>query len=178
MPPTLLIASPQMKDPIFERTVVFVWHHDEDQAIGVVVNRVLEHTLPDVLEMDVPVDLTPYEHTLVGWGGPVDAGSGTVITSGDLLEEEGWILPDGLGVTRSQDALVRLLKRRAPVLLCLGYAGCGRGQLDREIADGGWIWTDVDRSLLFDVPAEERYERALATVGLTSKSLWMHPIQE
>lgn len=178
MQPTFLIASPQMKDPFFEATVVLVWHYDADGAIGVVINRELEHTLPEVLDMTESVDLTPYRNTLVGWGGPVDTNHGTVVTGGTLGEDEGWVLPNGIGVTRSQDALVRLLRHRAPVLLCLGYAGWGEGQLDREIAQGGWIPTDCHPSLIFEVPVEERYDRALATLGLTRTSIWMQPIDE
>lgn len=178
MQPFLLIASPQMKDPFFQRTVVLVWQHDEDGAFGVVVNRPLDHDLPEVLAMDPPTDLAVYAGEKVGWGGPVDTGSGTVITSAGLDPEEGWILPDGVAVTRSQDTLLRLLSERAPILLCLGYAGWEGGQLDREIAEGGWLWTDVSRHLVFEVPPHERYDRALATLGLTAGTVWMQPIDE
>lgn len=158
---------------------MLVWHHDDDHAIGVVINRPLRHTLPDVLELEERVDLSFYENNFVGWGGPVDTGVGTVVTSAGVLEEvEGWNLPCGLAVTRSQDALVRLLRRQAPMLLCLGYAGWGAGQLDREIAEGVWLCTDCDRSIVFDVPVEERYDRALATLGLTQTTVWMHPVDE
>lgn len=158
---------------------MLVWHHDEDQAIGVVVNRPLQHTLPEVLDLDEQVDLAHYDRTFVGWGGPVDTAVGTVITPSAVVEDiEGWNLACGIAVTRSQDTLVRLLRRQAPMLLCLGYAGWGAGQLDREIQEGSWLWTDCDRALLFDVPAEERYDRALATLGLTQTTVWMQPIDE
>lgn len=178
MPPSILIASPQMKDPFFEGSVVLVWHHEEDGAIGVVVNRTLEHKLPDVLDVDKDIDLSPYAETLVSWGGPVESASGTVVTEGEITEDEGWVLPDGLGVTRSQEALTRLLHHRAPILLCLGYAGWGPGQLDHELELGGWLFTDCAAKLLFEVPVEDRYEKALATLGLTPHTVWMPPISE
>ena len=178
MQPTMLIASPQMQDPFFERTVVLIWHYDEDGAIGVVVNRNLKHTLPEVLDMEQPIDLSHYEGTAVGWGGPVDSASGTVIARGEVEDEEGWMLPGGISVTRSQDALMRLIDNSAPLLLCLGYAGWGPGQLDKEIELGGWLWTDCDPTLVFDVPVDERYDRALETLGLSTHSIWMPPIQE
>ncbi len=178
MHPTLLIASPQMQDPFFERTVVLVWHYDEDGAIGVVVNRTLNHVLPDVLDIDGDIDLSWYADVPVAWGGPVESGSGTVVTNGRISREEGWVLPNGLAITRSQDALIRLLANREPILLCLGYAGWGPGQLDREIALGGWLWTDCDADLVFEVPVEDRYEAALATLGLSAHTVWMPPISE
>jgi len=178
--PTLLIASPQLRDPFFERTVVLVWHHDEDGAIGVVVNRLLDHKLAEVLDLDVDrIDLSSCSEAQVVWGGPVDHDSGTVVTRADLSKDEpGWMLPFGIGVTRSQDVLVRLLHTKAPLLLCLGYAGWGPGQLEEELEKGGWLFTDCDPGIVFDTPPEERYDRALASLGLTEGMVWMQPIQE
>ena len=178
MQPTLLIASPQKHDPLFDRTVVLVWHHDGDGAIGVVINRHLKHRLDDVVDIDKGLGLDRYAHIPVAWGGPMETGSGTVVTSGALSEGEGWTLPSGLGVTRSQEAMLRLLRDHVPLMLCLGYAGWAPGQLDREIAEGCWLWTDCDASIVFDTPPEDRYDRALAALGLTSATVWMQPINE
>ena len=176
-----MIASPQMKDPFFERTIVLVWHHDEEGAIGVVINRELSHTLPAVLQFppDVgDVDLSAYSDVPVGWGGPVDSESGTVVTTGQITDDEGWSLTCGLSVTRSQEALIRLLNEGAKIFLCLGYAGWGPEQLDHEIEQGGWLWTDCDARILFEKEPHERYEFALKTLGLTEHTVWMTPINE
>ncbi|MBW1878597.1 MAG: YqgE/AlgH family protein [Deltaproteobacteria bacterium] len=177
--PTLLIASPQMHDAFFEHTLVLLWHHDDEGAIGVVVNRPIEHPLSDVLVLgegmpDVPSD----DKSQVLWGGPVEGDAGTVITMGKVHDDEGWQLACGISVTRSQDALGRLLGEGAPLILCLGYAGWGPGQLDREIEAGGWLYTDIDPQLVFEVPAETRWVTALATLGLTPTTVWMQPISE
>lgn len=178
MQPTLLIASPQMRDPFFEKTVVLVWHHDEDGAVGVVVNRQLQHQLGDVLDQPEQDVLEKRPDVPVAWGGPMESGSGTVVTAGQITDDEGWVLDNGLAVTRSQDALYRLLREGSPLMLCLGYAGWGPGQLDREIELGGWLWTDCDQSIVFGTPAAERYDKALATLGLTSSMVWMNPVNE
>mgnify|MGYP002839300143 CR=1 FL=1 len=188
--PKLLIASPEMADPFFEKTVVLVWHYDEEGAIGVIVNRPLSEArargimpdakainLPDVLVMDDEVDMAPYAENEVAWGGPVDLESGTIVALGEIEEHEGWKLPDGVAVTRSQDALVRLIADRAKLRLCLGYAGWGPGQLDQEIADGGWLFTDVDPRLLFEVQPEECWEAAIASLGIQSSWISMKPIE-
>lgn len=178
--PTLLIASPQMRDPFFERTVVLVWHHSVDEgAMGVVVNRALEHTLPEVLDLETDVDLDTYAENHVVWGGPVEESSGTVLTPDGLPDEdEGWVLPTGIGVTRSPAALLQILEEGRPLVLCLGYAGWGPGQLDREIAEGGWLFADCDAEIVFHTPPEHRYDRALASLGLTASTVWMQPIDE
>jgi putative transcriptional regulator len=174
--PAFLIASPQLSDPFFERTVVLVWHHDADGAMGVVVNRPIDHSVVDLLELEDP-DVVALTSHRVAWGGPVDAASGTVLTPQALAKDEGWILP-GLSISHSRDVLDRLIAQGAPLLLCLGYAGWGPGQLDEELAQGGWLFTDVDPQLVFDTPADELYDRALATLGLDARSVWMRPIDE
>jgi len=177
--PTLLIASPQTRDPLFERTVVLVFEHTEHGALGVVVNRQLQHKVEDVLDLAEGPDLTEFAGVPVVWGGPVGTNHGTVVTGAHLNEQElGWTLPNGLSVTRSQDALLRLLGERAQLMLCLGYAGWAAGQLDREISRGGWLWTDCDASIVFDTPAEDRWSKALATLGLTPGVVWMQPVDE
>lgn len=177
--PSLLIASPQMRNPFFERTVVLLWHHDADGAIGVVVNRALEQRLPDVLDLGQEYDLSVYQDTAVVWGGPVETSMGTVVTPQPAtIGEEGWQLPQGLGVTRSQDGLIEVVRAQAPMMLCLGYAGWGAGQLDREVEEGSWLFTDANPALLFETPSEDRYEQALATLGLTPSTVWMQPIDE
>jgi putative transcriptional regulator len=177
MDPILLIASPQMSDPMFRQTVVLVWHRDEEGAIGVVINRSMEHRLLDVVEFEEEVDAERYGQTCISWGGPVEGATGTVVTTDDIAEEEGWRLACGLSITRSQDALSRCVANGSPFLLCLGYAGWGPGQLDQELADGGWLWTDCSPELLFSTPAAARYAMALATLGLSSDTVLMTPAE-
>jgi putative transcriptional regulator len=166
-----------MRDTVFERTVVLLWHHDEDGATGVVVNRPLRHAVPEVLELPREIDLSSYGETRVAWGGPVENTSGTVLAPVAVPPDEGWNV-DGIGISHSMDVLMSLLEGPHPVLLCLGYAGWGPEQLDREIQQGSWLWTDPDPRLLFECPFEERYDRALATLGLTAHGVWMTPIDE
>ena len=176
MGPSFLIASPQLSDPFFERTVVLLWHHDEDGARGVVVNRPMEHTLVEVLEFD-GVDLSPYQENRLSWGGPVDEAGGTVLTPVAIDAEDGFTVP-GLSISQHRSVLQDLVERAAPLKLCLGHAGWGPGQLDSEIATGGWLFTDLDPDLVFLTPPDELYDRALATLGLTAQTVWMRPVDE
>ena len=176
MEPCLLIASPQMKDPFFEETVVLLWQHDEDGAIGVVINRPIDRTLDEVLFLPDGTELAAQSR--VSWGGPVEMSSATVVTTGAVDDDEGWALPGGLSVTRSQTALDLLLQRQDPVLLCLGYAGWGPGQLDDELEKGGWLYTDLQAALVFPEGTDTVYANALATLGLTRNTVWMNPISE
>lgn len=190
MEPSLLIASPQLKDPFFERTVVLVWHHDEDGAIGVVVNRTLAEasergvmpadtpeSIGEVLVLEEGQELGPYGEHPVNWGGPVDTDSGTMITTSPIEALEGWLLSTGLSITRSHDALLRVIGEGGQIRLCLGYAGWGPGQLDQEIAEGSWLFTDPKPELVFSSDPDSTWEQAIATLGLRPEWVLMSPIE-
>jgi len=165
-----------MSDPNFEHTVVLLWNFDEHGAVGVVVNRGTRHKLSDVL--DPELRLGGREDDTAWWGGPVDPGTGTVVVEGPIAEHEGDQLTPNLSVTRSAEALERLLVEDNPMLLCFGYAGWGPGQLNDEIESGGWLFADIDLDLLFRTPVDDRYAAALASIGLTESNIWMQPIHE
>ncbi len=176
--PGLLIASPQLRDPNFQRTVVLMVHHDPEGALGLVINRDGPVRVGDVLRhMELPV---PEEgaDTPAWWGGPVQPSTGFIVFPGEVDEEEGWNLGRGVAVTQSATILGRRLEAGLPFHLVLGYAGWGPGQLDAEIEAGSWLFADVDPAIVFDLPMAERYERALALLGLTATTAWMQPVDE
>ncbi|MGR3466329.1 MAG: YqgE/AlgH family protein, partial [Shimia sp.] len=125
---------PGMGDPRFERSLVFLVAHNDEGAMGFIVNKPADDvTLSDLLEhMDIESDPDP---TPVFFGGPVENGRGFVIHSDDYegnlstLEVAG-----GYGMTATLDILEDMAKRRGPrrALLALGYAGWAGGQLEEE----------------------------------------------
>jgi len=175
--PGLLISSPQLHDPWFDRTVVLLCQHDDDGALGLVINRDGPVTVGDVLEkLEVEGAEQPDQQTL--WGGPVGTGAGFVLWRGQAADDEGWTLGREVAVSPSAARLDTLVREGQRFHLALGYAGWGPGQLDAEIARGSWLVTDVDPALVFDTPLDQRYDRALAQLGLTASSVWMDPISE
>jgi putative transcriptional regulator len=81
-------------------------------------------------------------------------------------------------VSPSRERLSALLGSGSDFALCLGYAGWGPGQLDRELADGSWVHLEPDAAILFDTPISDRYDRALAQLGINVATLWMTPVNE
>ena len=171
MKPHLLIASPVLQDPLFARTVVLVWHYDEQGATGIVVNRPIKTPLSKALNLPVDLDMSYYETTWVSWGGPVEGSMGTAVTRGLIDPSEGIVLGPDVSMTHNEQTLIRLLTERQDLRLCVGYAGWGPGQLDAELAAGGWLYTDINAQLIFDEPSATCYEQALATLGLTIGSV-------
>lgn len=173
----LLIASPQLKDQWFDHTVVLLCQHDEEGALGLVINRDGPVTVGDVLErMDLDARHLPDRATW--WGGPVGPGSGFVLWRGSATESEGWTLGSEVAVSPSAERLADLVGTGQRFHLALGYAGWGPGQLDQELAHGSWLLTDVDPRIIFDTPMDARYDQALALLGLTAHTVVMDPIFE
>jgi putative transcriptional regulator len=178
MEPCLLISSPQMKDPFFTGAVILLCQHDEKGALGLVINRETSLSVQNVLEQLSITLPGGFEEHAVNWGGPVEPGAGFIVFPGQVPEDEGWNPGRGIAVSPSRDQLVRALVQEQPFLLCLGYAGWGPGQLDDEIATGSWLVTDVDIDVVLTADMDERYDRALAKLGLQAMGVWMQPVDE
>ena len=170
-----------MRDPWFERTLILLCQHDEDGSLGLVINRESDVDLQEVIEK-LTEEHGDFGELMDGdrktwWGGPVGDGAGFVLFPGAVEDGEGWAI-DGVAVSPSLERLEKLIRSKADFQLCLGYAGWGPGQLAEEIETGSWVPVDVDRKIVFDTPLEERYDKALAQLGVQPNMVWMQPINE
>ena len=166
----LLIAMPGMMDPRFQRTVIYMCAHNEDGAMGLVVNRLFGSiTFEDLLEqLDMDVK-EPVTNMPVHYGGPVESGRGFVLHSTDYVREGTLVVDDEVALTATIDILRAISEDRGPRrnILLLGYAGWGPGQLDAEIQANGWLNVPCDESLLFDPDLETKWERSIAKLGVS-----------
>lgn len=178
MKPSFLIASPQLTDQWFEKTVVLLCQHDEDGALGLVINRPGSVDIGRVLESMDLADVEASDERLTLWGGPVSGESGFVLWRGRASADEGWNPGDHLAVSPSVDRLETLAQAGQRFHLALGYAGWGPGQLEGEIEGGSWLVADVDGELVMDAPLDQRYDRALALLGLSASQVWMSPVSD
>jgi putative transcriptional regulator len=166
----LLVAAPELGDPNFHQTVVYMIEHGDEGAMGLVVNRVLARgplsaLLDDLgLEAEVEGEIEISVHE----GGPVERDRALVLHSDDYASARTLPLRDGLALTDSTDILGDIAAGHGPrqSLLALGYAGWAPGQLERELAAGGWLVVPADEALLFEEPVDERWRRALARRGV------------
>jgi putative transcriptional regulator len=178
--PGLLLASPPLGDPNFDRTVVLLAVHGEGGALGFVVNRPAPVTLGEVLSYAGYGDASAGDRSLVYMGGPVQPTSGWILSvDPSTSADDGGVLAvgDRIRVTSSRgafDALARDVAARrsgAPDVtrrvVILGYSGWGPGQLESEIAAGAWLPAPLDEGVVFDVALQERWERAYRLLGLT-----------
>jgi putative transcriptional regulator len=166
----LLVAMPQMQDPRFARSVVYLCaHSDEAGAMGLVVNKTIEALTIDELYSHLNIEPSRLNHPQpVHFGGPVDPGRGFVLHSPDYREEGTLGIGDEFAMTATLDILRAIGKGEGPrqSLLALGYAGWAPGQLDAEIQANGWLSVDADAGLVFDDAQDHKWQRALAKLGI------------
>ncbi len=165
----LLIAMPNMRDPRFARSVIYVCAHNADGAMGLVVNRLAGSvTFPDLLEQLSIEPGTACEEIRVHFGGPVESGRGFVLHSGDYRHDSTLQVDEKMALTATVDILTDIAQGRGPrcSLLALGYAGWGPGQLDSEFQANGWLSVAADETLVFDDDLNSKWERAIGKLGI------------
>ncbi len=170
----LLIAMPSLRDPNFARGVIYVCQHGEDGAMGLVINRLSEYRLGDVLaQMGIQTDLVEVRDAPVLLGGPVQPERGFVLHEVGGEWESSFRICDEVCVTTSRDVLIAMAEGRGPrrALVALGYAGWTAGQLEQELLENAWLTVAAQRQLLFDTALEDRWDAAAALVGVNMAKL-------
>jgi putative transcriptional regulator len=171
-----LVAMPSMEDPRFARTVIYVCAHNEDGAIGLVVNKLIDSvSFSDLLEqLNIPEETPPgIRLPEIHFGGPVDTGRGFVLHSTEYMQDDSMAIDDHVALTATVDIVRDIVDGRGPRsrLLALGYAGWGPGQLDSEMQENAWITVEADDAILFDPDLDSKWDRALAKLGISAALL-------
>ncbi|MFO1506319.1 MAG: YqgE/AlgH family protein [Lysobacterales bacterium] len=169
-----LIAMPALRDPNFARGVTFLCQHGEDGAMGLLINRLSEYRLGDVLaQMNLASELTGVIDSPVLIGGPMQPERGFVLHSPEGEWESSFRISDHVSVTTSRDILVAMAAGHGPehALVALGYSSWSPGQLERELRENAWLTAPSSESLLFEVPLESRWEAAAASLGINLAQL-------
>ena len=175
----LLVAMPQMQDPRFARSVVYLCAHSgEAGAMGLVINQTIDSLTLDELYAHLKIEPAGQGNMTnrpqpVHRGGPVDPGRGFVLHSPDYHEEATLGIGDAFAMTATLDILRAMGKGEGPrhALLALGYAGWAPGQLDAEIQANGWLSVAADAELVFEEADDSKWTRALAKLGVTPEML-------
>ena len=188
-----LIAMPGLEDPTFAKSVVYVCEHSERGAMGLIINKPGDLSLKHLFDkVELPLHRQDLLQSNVLHGGPVQTERGFVLHD-PMLEKDSvdseisnteavatpnsiyastLSVPGGLAMTTSKDVLEALANGSGPqrVVVTLGYASWGEGQLESEIGENSWLTVPADPSVIFDTPIEQRYDKALSLLGLQA---WM-----
>jgi putative transcriptional regulator len=161
----LLVATSEMSDPRFFHSVIYMVQHDDNGAMGLVVNRpVATVPLARVLG-EVGFDTTGVTGTItVHLGGPVDLTRGAVLHTAEYAAKETLHITSTVSVTWEPEVLRAIADGKGPrrSLFAVGYAGWGPGQLEAEITAGAWVAVPADEDLVFGDEDARKWERAMS----------------
>lgn len=174
----LLLATPSLKDPNFRESVVLVCSHDENGSMGLIINRLRDLTLLDVLnDLHILTSEQPQHAELlrqpVFEGGPVDEFRGFILHDAWHIYDSTMQVSDELHLTASRDVLEHLAAGDGPehFMMMLGYAGWGPGQLEAELAENDWLIAPASHRIIFQEPPESRWNFGARCMGVDPAQL-------
>ena len=164
-----LIAMPNMADPYFSRSLTYICEHNDQGALGLVVNRPIDMTLQALFErLSLRMRDSEFADAPVYFGGPVQTDRGFVLHAPAGDWQATLRVGEAIGLTTSKDILEAVGRGEGPrrMLVTLGYAGWSPGQLEHELSQNAWLTVEARDGILFDTPAEERLPAAMELLGL------------
>jgi len=169
-----LIAMPALTDPYFSKSVTFICTHNQDGAMGVMINRHTDITYETLFEkIKVELHDSIVAHKYVMYGGPVQPERGFVLHQPAGEWDSTITIAENTALTTSKDILESVAIGVGPekMLLTLGYAGWTPGQLEQEIAANSWLTVqakDVEtlHKILYDTADDDKLNVTLALLGV------------
>ena len=169
-----LIAMPALDDPNFSKTVTYMCDHNEEGAMGLVINRPLDLDIHELFShLEIENNQQDSGYIPIYQGGPVQTERGFVLHR-DIGEwEASLIVNDDIAITMSQDIIAAIAKGKGPkdYLIALGYAGWGAGQLEGELVANAWLNGPADAGIIFDTPIEQRWTASANHLGIELKNI-------
>ena len=169
-----LIAMPSLKDPNFEKTVTYICAHNEEGAMGIVINKPLGIELGEIFsQMDIKCDTSKAREKVVFQGGPVQIDRGFILHHSDCNWDSSITVSNNICVTTSKDILESIANGEGPdeAIIALGYAGWASGQLEQELMDNAWLNAPADVEILFNTPYEKCWHAAAEHMGVDIEKL-------
>ena len=169
-----LIAMPTLEDPYFSHALVYICEHNENGALGIIVNRPIDMNLAGLFDkIDIKLEDETLGQLPVYFGGPVQLDRGFVLHRPVGHWQSTLLINSEVALTSSRDVLssVGSLGQPTEFIVTLGYAGWDAGQLEEELAQNSWLTVPAKASILFELPPEERLPAAMQKLGISFTQL-------
>ena len=160
----LLVATPEMQDPRFIETVIYLVKHDSGGAMGIVINRPLGKGPIEALLKGIGVESKGAKgEIVVHYGGPVSPEAGFILHSDDVLLQSSTRVKDGIALTTDTKLIEAISRGKGPrqLLLAVGYAGWAPGQLEDELKANAWYVVSGDNAFIFGKDADKKWRQAI-----------------
>ena len=176
-----LIAMPATEDPCFAKSLIYIAEHNDQGALGIIVNRPIDMNLGMLFEqIDLPLEPEVSARLAslpVFFGGPVQTDRGFVLHRPVGGWQSTLAVNQDVGLTTSRDVLQALARNGKPsdMMITLGYSGWGAGQIESELSQNAWLTVPADQHILFDVPYDEKLPLAMERLGIDFTNLAVNP---
>lgn len=160
----LLVASPDMRDPRFVETVIYMVKHGPEGAMGIVINRPLaKGAIEDLLKGIGAETKGARGEIVIHYGGPVSPEAGVILHSDDVLFENSTKVNDGIAMTTDARLIEAISRGKGPrqSLFAVGYAGWAPGQLENELKANAWFVVSGDKAFIFGKDADKKWRQAM-----------------
>lgn len=164
----LLVSTPLITASCFHKSVIYLFAHNSDGAMGVIINQPLEMVHYSSLLESEDITVTSNDEISVYYGGPVDRSRGFVVHSCDYVADNVLFSSEGISVSANTAILRDMVLGKGPrkSLLCVGYAGWTAGQLEQEIEENSWITVPASPELIFDVENDMKWAMSSQSLGI------------
>ena len=169
-----IIAMPTLADPNFFHTVTYLCQHNEEGALGIIINRPSEMKLGEICEqMHISYQSDTIANIPVFIGGPVHQERGFVLHTTGGVWDVTMVVSETISLTTSRDIIEAIAANKGPeqFLIALGYAGWGVGQLEKEMLENAWLNTPSGKHIIFDTPIDNRWQAAGSQIGIDINQL-------
>jgi len=174
-----IIAMPTLNDPNFEKSVSYICEHNNEGAMGVIINQPTELTLTDLCDqLGIEITDPEYANIPIFHGGPVETERGFILHSPIGDWESTLPVTKDIGLTMSQDIIQAIAEgydsdNTPPkhFIITLGYAGWSEDQIEDEISENVWLNVMATEDILFNTPIEQRWTAAAASLGINLQQL-------
>lgn len=166
-----LISTSQLEDSVFDTSVIYIYEHNDEGAMGVIINHPLKDVSFEQIVNDIGVaaNIEGVGDVNIYQGGPVEVQRGFVIHSSDYKDNDTIEICDEVSLSSTGDIVSAIANKRGPehFNFCLGYAGWGAQQLEDEVAQNAWLVLPRTNDILFSDNPKKRYEKAISKIGMS-----------
>ena len=169
-----LIAMPQLNNSYFANTVIYMWQHNSEGALGLVINLPIKMRMTDIFEQLGLTDLRmSTANPFILSGGPVETDKGFVLHDADPRWPSSLAVTEHLSITTSRDILAAIGRGEGPqnYLIALGCSGWSAGQLEQELVQNSWFTCLATKDIIFSTEFSKKPDMAAATLGFSTAQL-------
>ncbi len=162
-----IISMPHMNDPIFSKSLIYICEHDDDGAMGLIINKpMISENASDIIQQTGLTQIEPLPD--IYFGGPVNLEMGLILHDANYNIEGTLTISKSVALTSNKQIVLDLKNGGGPdeFRFSFGYAGWEKGQIEREIENGDWLLMPADDDFIFSIPNTDKWKKAASKFGI------------